>query len=83
MRFCSGRTRSRSVPGISPSLSSTTVTVDPERVVDAGHFETDDSAADHQQPLAILRQLQRAGRVDDARIVRKSRAAAPTRIRPR
>ena len=43
-----------------------------KRVVNARHFQTDDSAADDQQALAILRQLERAGRVDDARIVRKS-----------
>ena len=29
MRFCNGRTRSRSVPGMSPSLNSTTDTADP------------------------------------------------------
>jgi hypothetical protein len=49
-----------------------------QTVVDTGHFETDDSAADHQQALAVLGQLQRTGRVDDARIVRK--AGQPHRL---
>ncbi len=44
-----------------------------ERIVDAGHFQSDDAAADDQQALAIGRQFQRAGRVDDARIIRKTR----------
>ena len=54
-----------------------------ERIVDAGHLQADDAAADHQQPLAIERQFQRAGRIDDARIIRQARAGAPTRSRPR
>ncbi len=37
-------------PGISWSISSTTVTLAPERLVHAGHFQADDAAADHQQP---------------------------------
>ena len=46
-----------------------------ERIVDAGHLQSDDAAADHQQPLAIERQFQRAGRIDDARIIRQARQA--------
>ena len=72
MRFCSGRTRSRSVPGINPSAQLDDRHRHAERVVDAGHFQADDAAADHQQPLAVVRQFERAGRIDDARIIRKS-----------
>ena len=43
-----------------------------ERVVNASHLQTDDAAADHQQPFAIERQFQRAGGIDDARIIRQS-----------
>ena len=71
MRFCSGRTRSRSVPGIRPSHEFHHRDLDAERVVDAGHFQADDAAADHQQALAIERQFQRAARIDDARIIRQ------------
>ena len=44
-----------------------------ERIVDAGHLQTDDAAADHQQAAGELRQLERAGRIDDARIVGQAR----------
>jgi len=40
-----------------------------ERIVDAGHLQSDDAAADHQQPFAIGWQFQRAGRVDDSRVI--------------
>ena len=43
-----------------------------ERIVHTGHLETDDAAAHHQKPLALLRQLQRTGRIDDARIIGES-----------
>ena len=39
----------------------------------AGHLQSDDAAADHQEASWILRQLERAARVDDARIVRHER----------
>ena len=41
-----------------------------ERFVHARHFQADDPAADHQQALAARRQLQRARRIDDSRIIR-------------
>lgn len=37
-----------------------------ERRVDRRHFEADDAAADHEHPLRLLAQLERAGRIDDA-----------------
>ena len=40
-----------------------------ERRVDRAHLEADDAAADHQHPLGHFLELQRAGRVEDARIV--------------
>ena len=40
-----------------------------QRVVDGGELEPDDAAADHQQPLRDLAQLERGGRVPHARIV--------------
>ncbi len=40
-----------------------------QRVVDGGELEPDDAAADHQQPLRDLAQLERRGRVPHARIV--------------
>ena len=40
-----------------------------ERVVDAGHLQADDAAADHQQAPRDVGQLQRPGRVHQARIV--------------
>ena len=43
-----------------------------ERIVHAGHLQADDASAYHQEPLALLRQLQRTGGIDDARIVRES-----------
>ena len=39
--------------------------------VDRRHFEADDAAADHQHALRHEGQLQRAGGIDDARIVRQ------------
>src|SRR5690606_13737189 len=45
-----------------------------ERVVHASHLQSDDAAADHQQALRQL-ELQRAGGIDDARIVRRARQA--------
>ena len=53
---------------------------DAERVVHAGHLEADDAAADHQQALGQV-ELERAGGVDDARIVRQARQ--PHRLRAR
>ena len=44
-----------------------------ERVVDGRHLEADDPAADDQHPLGDLRQLERAGRVDDPRVVGQAR----------
>ena len=75
MRFSSGRTRSRSQPGIRPSVSSTTRHLDPERGVHRRHLEADDAAADRP---AALRQVEfeRAGRVDDARVVGQARQRA-------
>ena len=40
-----------------------------ERRVDRAHLEADDAAADDQHALGVLAQFERAGRVDDARIV--------------
>ncbi len=42
-----------------------------ERVVHRRHFQTDDAAADDQHALRQI-QFERAGRIDDARIVRQS-----------
>ena len=80
MRFSSGRTRSRSQPGISCSVSSTTVTLTPSAAYTRGHFEADDAAADDEQALRQV-ELERAGRVDDARIVRQP--GQPQRFGPR
>ena len=44
----------------------------PESVVDGRHLQADDPAADHEQPLGDLRQLQRAGRGEDPRVVGRS-----------
>ena len=44
-----------------------------ERVVDGRELESDDPAADHEQPLRDVRKLERVGRVDDPRIVRDAR----------
>ena len=44
-----------------------------ERRVHGRHFETDDAAADHQHPLRNRLELQRAGGIDDARIVGNER----------
>ena len=45
-----------------------------QRVIDGGHFEADDAAADDQHALRHRRQFQRAGGIDNARIVvRKAR----------
>ena len=44
-----------------------------ERVVHGRHLEADDAAADDQQPLRHVAELERAGRIDDARIVRDER----------
>ncbi len=40
-----------------------------ERVVHARHLEADDAPADHEHPLRNGRQFERAGRVDEARVV--------------
>ena len=40
-----------------------------ERVIDAGHFQPDDAAAQHQHLLGDLVQFQRAGRIDHPGIV--------------
>ncbi len=40
-----------------------------ERGVDGGHLQADDARAHHQHALRNSRQLQRAGRVDDARVL--------------
>ena len=40
-----------------------------ERVIDGRHLQADDAAADDQQPLRHAVQLERSGRIDDARIV--------------
>ncbi len=60
---------SGSAPGISWSSSSTTVIFDAELVVDGRHLQADDAAADDQQALGNVVELERAGRVHDARIV--------------
>ncbi len=56
-------------PGMSWSSISTTVIRDAERVVDRGHLQADDAAADDEQALGHLLQRQRAGRVHDPRVV--------------
>ena len=68
MRFSSGRTRSRSQPGIRPVGQLDDADLDAERVVHRRHLEADDAAADDQQALRQI-ELERAGRIDDARIV--------------
>ena len=69
MRFASTATRSRSAPGSRPGIISTTVTLRAERRVDAAQLETDVAAADHQQRLRHVLEIERAGRVHDARAV--------------
>ena len=44
-----------------------------QRGIHRGHLEADDAAADDQQPLRHAAELQRAGGIDDARIVRDER----------
>ena len=44
-----------------------------QRAVHAGHLEADDAAADDQQAFRNRRQLERAGRIHDARVVRQIR----------
>ena len=46
-----------------------------ERAEDAGQLKPDDAAADDQQPRSPAVELERAGRVDDARVVRRARHA--------
>ena len=41
----------------------------PELVVDRGHLQPDDPAADHQQPLGHAAQFQRTGGIDHPRVV--------------
>ena len=60
---------------MSVSVNSTTLTSDAESVVHAGHFEADDAAADDQEALRDAVELERAGGIDDARVVRQSRNA--------
>ena len=57
---------------MSPSLNLHHRDFHAQRVIDAGHFQSDDSAADDQQAIAIERQLQCAARIDDARIIGQS-----------
>ena len=52
-------------------MSSTTVTCGAERVVDGGHLQADDPAADDEQPLGDVGDLQRARGVHDALVVRQ------------
>ena len=74
IRFARMLTRSRSAPGSSPAVISTTVTFAAERGVDAAELEPDVAAADDEQRLRDVGQIERAGRVHHARIVD---AAAP------
>ena len=77
-------TRSRSAPGSSPAVISTTVTRAAERGVDAAELEPDVAAADDQQRLRDVGQIERAGRVHHARIVDASAPGiAPAAIRSR
>ena len=62
-------TRSRSAPGSSPSVISTTVTLRAERGVDGPELETDVAAADDEQRLRDVGQFERAGRVHQPRAV--------------
>ena len=57
--------------------------VDPraERRVDRRHLEPDDAAADDQHALRDLAQLERAGRIDDARVFRHERQLHRLRAR--
>ena len=52
-----------------------------ERGVDGRHFEADDAAADDQHLLRNEAQFKRAGRIDDALIVRQERQADGRRTR--
>ena len=69
MRLARIATRSRSAPGSRPGVISTTVTFAAERRVDAAELEADVAAADHEQRLRDVRQVERAGRVHHARAV--------------
>jgi hypothetical protein len=66
--FCQTLTRSRSAPCIRPSSISTTSSR-AQRGVHRAHLQADDAAADDQHLLRRLAQFQRAGAVDDARVV--------------
>ena len=44
-----------------------------QRFVDRGHFETDDAAADHQQPPGVFGEFEGTGRIEHARIARHER----------
>ena len=66
-RSSSGWTRSRSAPGSRPSVISTTRDLAAQRGVDVAHLQADVAAADDEQPGRHVLQLQRAGRVHDAR----------------
>ena len=69
IRFSSGLTRSRSQPGMRPSMSSTTVTREPRAAYTVGHLQPDDAAADDEEAPGYLVEHQRIGGVHQPRIV--------------
>src|SRR3546814_3302471 len=68
---CSSDLRSLSVPGMSCSMNSTTVTSLPSARYTV-HFQADDAAADHEQLLRHVGQLERVGGVHHPQIGRAS-----------
>ena len=58
---------------MSCGVSSTTESFAPSDGVHRGHLQADDAAADDQQALRHAAELQRAGGIDDARIVGNER----------
>ena len=65
-RFSSTATRSRSAPGSSPGIISTTVTLRSERGVDGPELQSDVAAADHEQRCRDIGQIERAARIHHA-----------------
>ena len=62
-------TRSRSAPGSRPAGHLDDGDAAAERGVDAAQFEADIAAADDEQRLRDVGQVERAGRIHHARIV--------------
>ena len=69
MRLRSGRTRSLSAPGNQRVHQLDHRDLRAEGVVHRRHLQPDDAAADDQQALRDLGQLERAGGIDDALVV--------------